>query len=44
MVIQAGDLHSQAWGNTSRVAAGHEPHLWLDWFHRHVDRLVVEAS
>lgn len=27
-----------------RVAAGREPHLRIDWFHRHLDRLVVEAA
>jgi pulcherriminic acid synthase len=27
-----------------RLAAGLEPHLRVDWFHRHVDRLVVEAG
>ncbi len=26
-----------------RVAAGPEPHLRIDWFHRPLDRLVVEA-
>jgi pulcherriminic acid synthase len=26
-----------------RIAEGHEPHLRIDWFHRHVDGLVVEA-
>jgi cytochrome P450 len=26
-----------------RVVAGLEPRLRVDWFHRHVDRLVVEA-
>jgi len=27
-----------------RIVAGLEPRLRVDWFHRHVDRLVVEAS
>jgi cytochrome P450 len=27
-----------------RVVAGQEPHLRIDWFHRHLDRLVVEAA
>lgn len=27
-----------------RVAPGLEPHLRIDWFHRHVDRLIVEAG
>jgi cytochrome P450 len=27
-----------------RMVAGLEPRLRVDWFHRHVDRLVVEAS
>ncbi len=25
-----------------RIADGQEPHLRIDWFHRHLDRLVVE--
>ncbi|HYN69485.1 MAG TPA: cytochrome P450, partial [Candidatus Eisenbacteria bacterium] len=27
-----------------RVVAGKEPNLRIDWFHRHLDRLVVEAG
>jgi len=27
-----------------RVVAGQEPHLRIDWFHRHLDRLVVEPA
>jgi cytochrome P450 len=27
-----------------RIVAGQEPHLRIDWFHRHLDRLVVEAG
>lgn len=27
-----------------RIAPGQEPKLQIDWFHRHVDRLVVEAA
>ena len=27
-----------------RFVPGLEPHLAIDWFHRHLDRLVVEAS
>jgi len=27
-----------------RVVAGQEPHLRIDWFHRHLDRLVVEVA
>jgi pulcherriminic acid synthase len=27
-----------------RIVAGLEPRLRVDWFHRHVDRLVIEAS
>jgi pulcherriminic acid synthase len=27
-----------------RVIAGREPKLRIDWFHRHLDRLVVEAA
>ena len=26
-----------------RFVSGQEPHLAVDWFHRHVDRLVIEA-
>jgi len=26
-----------------RIADGHEPHMQIDWFHRHLDRLVVET-
>ena len=26
-----------------RFVAGQEPHLAVDWFHRHVDRLVIDA-
>jgi pulcherriminic acid synthase len=27
-----------------RVTAGHEPHLRIDWFHRHLDELVVDLG
>jgi pulcherriminic acid synthase len=27
-----------------RIVAGQEPHLRIDWFHRHLDRLVVEPA
>jgi len=27
-----------------QIAGEVEPHMQIDWFHRHVDRLVVEAA